>query len=677
MQNDSQRAFDRVQKNQLYILAEGKCQICNGALADGWEADHKIAWADGGPTVIENSKALCISCNRKKAKKYMYQDEIVLREFQDEMVRKSIANYEDPVRENKLVALPFCGSGKTLGALAVANEFYRKGIIDCVVYLTPRSNLCRQVEKEWMSEWEPKFSDPKMGKITRRLNKNPILLSGHFGYTTTYQSVTADDRTSNLRNHLNAISNRKFILICDESQMLGDKKNDKDATITTQSTQILANKAEFILLMTATEFRSDNRRLFLGDYSNPEDDPQEKGKIYLLADVNSSYRTCLARGYLKPIDAKLVSGEAHWRSLDTGEVDHLVIDEIEKELYKVLIHHNIFGPIVDIVVNRVKEAQLTDSRYCGLIAAMNQKHAKAIKKYLDENHKSVKCLIAISEDGGIAHTNLEEYKRGGYDIIISVQMVYVGYDHPPITVIGILTHYRFSGFLDQLIGRGLRIRKDRPRDEQVCFIATPNDPLMVEYIEKLREDSLRGMLERDGGGGGGGTQIFGITEKAIVTGESGKGINADGDLDQVEMPLVEGAMAKFAITGSRTGQAELIRSAGGDIRNIGNDKNGNSPSSTPSLDNIYIPEEDKITIEKGIISEYVGMNARVVLQIQGMTIDKDTIADAIVLERKRTNRHFKIMGIKDVGNDLGKLKEMSSFVFARNMELKKERDNNV
>ncbi len=454
------------------------------------------------------------------------------------------------------------------------------------MYLAPKSNLCRQAEKDWQSEWGPEFANPKMGRITRRVNKNPIRLPGSFGYITTYQALAADYRISNLMNHLNAVSGKRFLLVCDEAQILGVEKKDKDAVASTKAVRILADKATFVLLMTATELRSDRRRVFMGDYSDPDED----GRIKLLADVYGSYRNGLAKSYLRPIDAKLISGEADWRNLDTNEIDNIIVDEDKTGLYKVVGHPGFFGAIVDAVVARVREAKLADSRYCGLITAMTQRHARDIKKYLEKKHKSIRCLIAISEDGDEAHTNLETYKKGGYDLIIAVGMVYVGYSHPPITVIGILTNIRFFGYLDQLIGRGLRMWKERPSSEQVCFIVAPNDPAMIRYIEKLREDNRLGLLERDGDGGGEYKPLFGVTERAAATGESGKGISIEGDLDQVEMPRIESAMAEHNISGSRTGMAKLFRQEGVNISDIGTGRNGYQ------ADDTYVPEQDKMGI---------------------------------------------------------------------------------
>ncbi|MFJ7629796.1 HNH endonuclease [Streptomyces sp. NPDC097595] len=66
VERDSLRFFSKDQRSILYDHAEGRCQGCSTALTDGWHADHKIPWAAGGPTTLENGQALCDAYISKK-----------------------------------------------------------------------------------------------------------------------------------------------------------------------------------------------------------------------------------------------------------------------------------------------------------------------------------------------------------------------------------------------------------------------------------------------------------------------------------------------------------------------------------------------------------------------------------------------------------------------------------
>ncbi len=64
------RNFSPTQKLLILRRANYKCQICGIALTyENFEADHKIAYSQGGPTEVWNALALCKDCNRRKSDK--------------------------------------------------------------------------------------------------------------------------------------------------------------------------------------------------------------------------------------------------------------------------------------------------------------------------------------------------------------------------------------------------------------------------------------------------------------------------------------------------------------------------------------------------------------------------------------------------------------------------------
>lgn len=53
----------------LWLVADGKCQICGAELGDDWEADHVIPWCKEQRTNPFEMQAVCRDCNRKKGSK--------------------------------------------------------------------------------------------------------------------------------------------------------------------------------------------------------------------------------------------------------------------------------------------------------------------------------------------------------------------------------------------------------------------------------------------------------------------------------------------------------------------------------------------------------------------------------------------------------------------------------
>lgn len=64
------RAFPDSIKRATYEKQNGKCPSCENSFKIGeMEADHVIAWSNGGKTDLANCQMLCVKCNRHKSNK--------------------------------------------------------------------------------------------------------------------------------------------------------------------------------------------------------------------------------------------------------------------------------------------------------------------------------------------------------------------------------------------------------------------------------------------------------------------------------------------------------------------------------------------------------------------------------------------------------------------------------
>ena len=63
---DSKRAFTMEERWALWQRSEKRCENCRIALTtlEELDGDHIVWWSVGGPTSLENARALCITCNR-------------------------------------------------------------------------------------------------------------------------------------------------------------------------------------------------------------------------------------------------------------------------------------------------------------------------------------------------------------------------------------------------------------------------------------------------------------------------------------------------------------------------------------------------------------------------------------------------------------------------------------
>ena|GEM_PF-5740332 len=64
---DAQRYFTHQQRVEIFDLSHGICASCGTPISrKNFHADHIVPFIQGGPTTVQNGRALCSACNRKK-----------------------------------------------------------------------------------------------------------------------------------------------------------------------------------------------------------------------------------------------------------------------------------------------------------------------------------------------------------------------------------------------------------------------------------------------------------------------------------------------------------------------------------------------------------------------------------------------------------------------------------
>lgn len=370
------------------------------------------------------------------------------------------------------------GGGKTILSLTILDALYKSGRIDSAMVLTPRLGLCSQFELDWKSirkHYQPKA----MGAIVHRENA-AISSIRDFGYVTSYQSLCADPAIHRrfARRHAGRIA-----IVCDEAHYLGEKHHGSGDT--TQAAKILAQLEEYAALkvvMTGTPYRADENPISFAEYDH-------NGQI--MSDVQVTYADGVAQGFLRPFDATLFDGQLtqtrrrqkHGKAYFATEVVELRFTS--QQLTKVAVDPQFWQLAARHALDKVKELQEIWPRYCGIAGCANQNHAREVMAYLES--MGARCLLAISDDSK-AHENLRAFKSGGWDMLVTVGMAHVGYDHKPIAVAAVLNGIREFNWLDQFTMRAGRISPERPQTEQTAWIFGMNDRAMRDYVNAKRAE---------------------------------------------------------------------------------------------------------------------------------------------------------------------------------------------
>lgn len=567
----AKRFFTRRQRAHLYRRARGRCESCNEPLKAGWHADHDNPWARGGPTWVQNGRALCPSCNLAKGSTLTYNDTFDPRPFQADAVEAIVDGFATGRRIT--IALGTPGTGKTLAYQAAATHLLREGLIDYLAVFVPRISLAQQCETSWMhrdkdtGELRGLFQlfDAKshFGKIRHSDAQPPLTQHGAIGtgYASTYAALVTDPKTFTdwAEEH-----HGRFLLVADEAQFCGADDGNGGGTKAGALIKEMHEHAAHTVLLTGTPYRADGKQLVLSDYTEPD----ESGKQQLIRHVEATYADGIDEEYLRRFEMLLHEGSVTETDVGRQWSVEYQLSSRESNLQPVLRLPTTWQPMADMVVQSVREKQILNPAYRGLISCMEKKDAEAVTNYLRSRYPGLRVHIAISSDGKAAQDTLQNFKTHPADVLVTVRMAFIGYDCKQITVVGVLTHYRNKGHLMQLVGRGLRVWDEEPFDEQTCRIIAPDDPQMQEFLGELREQQDEGMRRRqererdeDGRPGeDGGTEPLTFIEQTRMT--TVRAVSNDAEVEHDERLLIESLKHRHGLVGDVTSLAGFLEDYG-------------------------------------------------------------------------------------------------------------------
>ncbi|QDO42920.1 endonuclease [Streptomyces sp. RLB3-17] len=636
---DPRRFFSSSQRQRLYENAEGRCQRCLEPLNEGWHADHRIPWADGGRTEVENGQALCNPCNLLKGRDMHYRDAFVPRPFQANLIDRVLERIS--AGEDRTVVLASPGSGKTLAYQSLATRLIREGMIDYIAVFAPRTALAEQCEIGWMTTdtsgnvtgglCELFDATKRLGKIRHVVNEVPLIPSNkrNSGFVATYSALVTNEETF---ARWATRHQGRFLLVADEAQFCGDD-TDGGGTRAGELIKRLHEYALHTLLLTGTPYRADNQKLILADY----EPHQDSGKERLVRHAEATYIDGIAENYLRTFEMKLTDARISKRTMsdpETGRGDSLLefnLSDDGSELKAALKDERTWQPLVDLVVKSIRDKQKFNRAYRGLISCMQQAEAKKVLKYLQETYPDLRVGLAVSADAGAAGQALTDFKFKPMDLLVTVRMAFIGYDCPEITVVGVLTNYRDEGHLQQLVGRGLRVWKEGPRArQQSCIIVAPDDPKMQNFLNVLRDEEMQGLRilqergealdEREPGEPI--QEAFSYVESSVAT--TTRAASNDTDVEADDFLLIEGYKVMADSGEDATKLKKILEFAGVSVQNETVPPPRSEPSAaTPAA----APKTERAQIE--VLKSKAADAVKSELARRGVTPDKPGYADAM------------------------------------------------
>ena len=368
------------------------------------------------------------------------------------------------------------GGGKS-ALPVIAGKLITYGLADKIAWICPRLALKDQGERVFL---DPYFRKLLGHNLTIRSSTNePNPSRGTNGFISTFQSLSVDDKKTVYKD----FCRYRYILVLDEFHHLAEEGSDWKKNM-----QPIVDKAEYLILMTGTLSRGDEKQIAWIDYENSY--PKLTG-ITGTEFIRYTRREALQEKAILPINFILSDGEVEWQNKKgdhkNGKLSERVCDA--GEAIFTALSTEFAEKLLEEGVKHWKNYKITHPFSKLLIVTANYK--SAIKHNQTLNTMGVHSKIATSHDSKDAIKNIKEFKFGKLDVLTSIAICYEGLDVPDVTHIIILTHIRSSPWIEQCISREVRVsRRAGPYSSQKGFVFAPDDFWMKKIILQIQAEQI-------------------------------------------------------------------------------------------------------------------------------------------------------------------------------------------
>ena len=246
-----------------------------------------------------------------------------------------------------------------------------------------------------------------------------------------------------------------------------------------------------VVNLTATPYRADDKEI--------------TGKLV----YRYSFKRAMVKGYIKRLQAVYIApseltftyeGDTKTHSLD----EVLQLKEEEWFSRGVALSLACNEDIVTASLDRLEQLRQTGTRHQIVAVAMQIDHARAIRSLYAERGYEAETIHSKMAAEDRAEV-LRKLKAGLIDVIVQVQMLGEGFDHPQLSVAAIFRPFRTLGPYLQFVGRAMRVvvQNDPRHPDNYGYIVTHAgmnlDTLLTDFREIEREDQqfLAGLIQGD------------------------------------------------------------------------------------------------------------------------------------------------------------------------------------
>ena len=483
---DPLRLFSNSQRGHIAARQQHACDVCTRDLPDGFHVHHVTPWSEGGLTNEANGVAVCPDCHRRApmAALGVFEPRNWQREALPEVLPKLRAGEFATVS-----AAP--GAGKTLFAGWTYRTLSDRGDIARIVVFVPNANLRTQ----WADVIKTLNVFLDIRGTTERRNRDGVVLTYHaLSDPTQVNQLIEDARVT------------PTLFILDEVHHLAMAKGGEAGAWAVNIGRIVGSvdrPEHAVLNLSGTLFRSKPSEQITTIKYERVDDQVETVADYaitagqLISELQLRHIKVLAYDATKEVSEGVnLAAAAH----EGAEADHSVdIDgdvRLSSRVLSELIRNERFiKGILAETVTRLGHASmaLENAPVKGLVIADNIEHADQIYALLSQEIGTRYAFLAHGQSAN-AEAEIQRFRMStGQAIMVAVQKVTEGFDVPDICVLTYLRTWKAPLFINQMVGRAMRIT-DRERELDTYLpaaVLVPND----EEIKAAFADVLVGAMQ--------------------------------------------------------------------------------------------------------------------------------------------------------------------------------------
>jgi len=362
------------------------------------------------------------------------------------------------------VATP--GAGKTRFATRLAHALLAEGSVARTLVVVPREHL--------KSQFARAMAGAGIQLDHRFRNADRALASDLSGAVVTYQQVAAAPQL------FAGLTRVATLVILDEVHHAGE-----EATWG-QALREAFGRARFRVALSGTPFRSDGSAIPFVSY--------ERGVC--VADFSYDYARALREGVCRALVFPLHGGEAEWVSRDGTEMranfDELLEQRHASErLRTALTQPAWLGDVLEKAHHKLLEARaLGHDDAAGLVAAMNQSHARFVANLL-EQRVGIRPEIVVSDLDGAAR-RIASFSRSRAPWIVAVHMISEGVDIPRLRVGVFASNVVSELYFRQFCGRFVRTGADVGSSRE-AYVYLPDDVRVRVLAARITDHVRRGL----------------------------------------------------------------------------------------------------------------------------------------------------------------------------------------